>query len=188
VRTLNHVGVEALVAVSDIRALMDAVESKAPDAVVLDVRLPPTFTDGASRPRRSCTVACVTATTMWNSASKGDHSPVSGRRHRNSTGRDDTSLGSVCVDALAIAVELIRLHDRVELVLDQDPHDPSVGPARRDEQVILATSSGLGPNVVVVADLHHRFEWRAVRNRTDQHGMLHEPASEVVVAAQLLRE
>ena len=49
VRTLNHVGVEVSAAVSDIPALMEAVASEAPDAVVLDVRLPPTFTDEGIR-------------------------------------------------------------------------------------------------------------------------------------------
>ena len=49
VRTLNHVGVDVSAAVSDIPALMEAVASETPDAVVLDVRLPPTFTDEGIR-------------------------------------------------------------------------------------------------------------------------------------------
>lgn len=44
VRTLTHVGVDVVASVSDVPALMRSVELETPDAVVLDVRLPPTFT------------------------------------------------------------------------------------------------------------------------------------------------
>lgn len=49
VRTLDHVGVEVLAAVSDIPALREALSTEHPDAVVLDVRLPPTFTNEGIR-------------------------------------------------------------------------------------------------------------------------------------------
>ena len=49
VRTLTHVGVDVIAAVSDVPDLMKAVTLDAPDAVVLDVRLPPTFTDEGIR-------------------------------------------------------------------------------------------------------------------------------------------
>lgn len=45
VRTLTSAGIEIAAAVGDIPALMASLAIDAPDAVVLDVRLPPTFTN-----------------------------------------------------------------------------------------------------------------------------------------------
>jgi DNA-binding NarL/FixJ family response regulator len=45
VRTLTSAGVEVLAAVADVPALMAGLLLDVPDAVVLDVRLPPTFTN-----------------------------------------------------------------------------------------------------------------------------------------------
>ncbi|MEO6714514.1 MAG: response regulator transcription factor [Mycobacteriales bacterium] len=49
VRTLEHVGVEVVAAVTEVPAFLRAVALEAPDAVVADVRLPPTFTDEGLR-------------------------------------------------------------------------------------------------------------------------------------------
>ncbi len=45
VRTLTNAGLEVVAAVGDIPALMRSLALDEPDAVVLDVRLPPTFTN-----------------------------------------------------------------------------------------------------------------------------------------------
>lgn len=57
VRTLTHVGVDVVDAVSDVPALMLAVALGSPDAVVLDVRLPPTFTDEGIRAAKALRAA-----------------------------------------------------------------------------------------------------------------------------------
>lgn len=49
VRMLTHVGMEVVAAVGDVPSLMRVVALDAPAAVVLDVRLPPTFTDEGIR-------------------------------------------------------------------------------------------------------------------------------------------
>ena len=49
VRMLTHVGIEVVGTVGDVPTLLQVVALQAPDAVVLDVRLPPTFTDEGIR-------------------------------------------------------------------------------------------------------------------------------------------
>ena len=45
VRLLSESGFEVVVAVGDAAALLDSLEDTAVDVVVVDVRMPPTFTD-----------------------------------------------------------------------------------------------------------------------------------------------
>jgi len=49
VRLLHDAGHEVVAALSDTAGLMDAVTASAPDLAILDVRLPPTFTDEGIR-------------------------------------------------------------------------------------------------------------------------------------------
>jgi len=49
IRALTEQGVEVVAAVADVAALLASIERDAPDALVVDVRLPPTFTDEGLR-------------------------------------------------------------------------------------------------------------------------------------------
>src|SRR5262249_869078 len=48
-RLLDDAGEEVVAAVGDAEALLDAVERQQPDLAIVDVRMPPTFTDEALR-------------------------------------------------------------------------------------------------------------------------------------------
>src|SRR4029078_1228368 len=48
-RLLDDAGEEVVAAVGDAEALLDAVERQAPDLAIVDVRMPPTFTDEGIR-------------------------------------------------------------------------------------------------------------------------------------------
>ncbi len=46
---LEHAGIEVVARVEDARALLDAVRQHSPDVAIVDIRMPPTFTDEGLR-------------------------------------------------------------------------------------------------------------------------------------------